>query len=220
MNGNQYYKNFIKNISNKKIFLIQVFANLILQVFIAFIVLLLAENYNLIHNKVIFIGLVFSIFILIILMSFFKNTIIRFILFCIFSSLVGLMLSYKMDKNNIEEAEISKKAFITTICIFIFMVFYSFFLIYFGVKIPYQVGIALFFILLLIIIFMFIVSITGKYPFYHKAISGTIILLFSIFIGYDTITIMDRNYTGDFVAASLDYFIDLLNIFSSAKNIM
>jgi hypothetical protein len=52
MNFNNLYKNFISNLSNKKIFLVLVFSNLILQVFIAFIVLLFAENHNLIHDKV------------------------------------------------------------------------------------------------------------------------------------------------------------------------
>jgi FtsH-binding integral membrane protein len=220
MGINKLYKNFIQNLSNKKVFLVMVFSNLILQVFIAYVTLLYAENHDLINNKYQLIAIFFVSFLLVIFMSFIKNTFVRFILFCIFSSLIGLILSYKMDKNNKEEVEISKKAFLTTISIFIFMVCYAFFLIFLGIHIPPIVGIVLFIILILLIIFIFIVSITGKYPLYRKFISGAIILLFSLFIGYDTIIIMDKDYSGNFVGASLDYFIDMLNIFSSAKNIM
>lgn len=218
--NNQLYKKFIQNLSNKKIFLIEVFANLILQIFIAYIVLIIAENNNIINNSYKFYGIIFTIIILIILMIFIKSIIFKFIIFCIFSSMIGLMLSYKIDKNKEEQLEIYKKAFITTIGIFIFIVLYSFFLIYLGIKIPYQFSIFLFIILLLLIISIFIINLSGKYYIYHKAISGFIIFLFSIFIGYDTINMMDKNYNGDFVTASLDYFIDILNIFNSSSNLI
>jgi modulator of FtsH protease len=219
-NNNILYKNFIKNLSEKKIFLVKIFANLIFQFFIAYIVLLIAENNNIIHNNYQLIGIVFAIFILIILMLFIKSLWLRFLLFCILSSLIGLMFSYKIDINNKEQTDIYKKAFLITIGIFIFMLCFAFFLIYFGVKIPYQSGIALYIILLLLIIFILIIKLLGKYSIFQKAISGTIILLFSLYIGYDTINIMDKNYDGDFVGASLDYFIDLLNIFSSTSNLI
>jgi hypothetical protein len=49
------YSNFIKNINNKKIFLIQVYATLIFQIWIAYIVLMYSENHNFIQNKYTFI---------------------------------------------------------------------------------------------------------------------------------------------------------------------
>jgi len=159
MNIQKLYSNFIKNLSDKKLFLILVFGNLILQVFIAFIILLISENYNIINDKFQLIAIFFLIFLLVIIMSFIKNTLLRFFIFCIFSSLIGLIFSYNFDKNNSEQVEIYKKAFITTIGIFIFMVLYAFFLIYLGVKIPPIVGIGLFLCLLIIIIITFILSI-------------------------------------------------------------
>ena len=31
---------------------------------------------------------------------------------------------------------------------------------------------------------------------------------------YDTNSILQRNYNGDFITASLDYYLDIINIFS------
>lgn len=217
-NNKYLYTNFINQLSKKKVFLLQIFGNLIFQILIAYIVLLYAENKNLIYSRIHFIMIVIPLFIIIIMMQFIQSPFIKFILFCIFSGLVGLLLSYKINLKNEAETEIAKKAFITTICIFIYIVLFSFFLIYIGVKIPYQFGIALFILLLLIIIIIFITSITGQYRSYHKIISGFIIFVFSLFIAYDTTRIMDRDYEGDFVTASLDYFLDILNIFINIGN--
>jgi FtsH-binding integral membrane protein len=40
------------------------------------------------------------------------------------------------------------------------------------------------------------------------------IVLFSIYIIYDTNNILQKNYYGDFITASLDYYLDILNLFS------
>jgi hypothetical protein len=52
------YNNFIKNLNNKKVFLLEVFSTLIFQVFIAYIVLMYAEHHELINTKIHFIGIV------------------------------------------------------------------------------------------------------------------------------------------------------------------
>jgi FtsH-binding integral membrane protein len=41
------------------------------------------------------------------------------------------------------------------------------------------------------------------------------LLLFSVYVVYDTNSILQRNYNGDFITASLDYYLDILNIFSN-----
>jgi len=46
------------------------------------------------------------------------------------------------------------------------------------------------------------------------------LLLFSMYIIYDTNAILQRNYYGDFIRASLDYYLDVLNIFVDLINIM
>jgi len=213
------YNNFIKNLNNKKVFLLQVFSTLIFQVFIAYIVLMYAEHHELIHTKIHFIGIVLVTFIIIIAIGFIESPLIKFILFTLFSSCIGLLLSYRLDMNNKEENEIAKKSFITTVGIFIYIVLFGFFLSFLGVRIPYQVGVGLFLALLALIIAIFILSISGKYPMYHKAIAGIVIFLFSCFIMYDTVQILDKDYYGDFISASLDYFLDIINLFSGVLNL-
>jgi FtsH-binding integral membrane protein len=40
------------------------------------------------------------------------------------------------------------------------------------------------------------------------------ILLFSMYIIYDTNKILQRDYKGDFIRASLDYYLDFINLFA------
>jgi modulator of FtsH protease len=178
-----------------------------------------AENNHLIYSRLQYIGITILMILIIFLMFFVKSMIIKFILFCLFSSLVGLLLSNELDTNNPEEAELAKKALITTIIIFVYIVLFGFFLVFLGIKIPYQISIALFIILLLVIIAIFITTITKTYPLYRKAISGFIIFLFSVFIGYDTINMMQKDYNGDFISASMDYFLDILELFVNVENL-
>ena len=46
-----------------------------------------------------------------------------------------------------------------------------------------------------------------------KSLAAIGIIVFSGYIIYDTNTILQRNYYGDFITASLDYYLDILNIF-------
>ena len=36
---------------------------------------------------------------------------------------------------------------------------------------------------------------------------------------YDTVQILDKDYYGDFISASLDYFLDIINLFSGVLNL-
>ena len=49
----------------------------------------------------------------------------------------------------------------------------------------------------------------------HKLISSAVVLLFSIYILYDTNIILQRNYAGDFISASISYYLDIINVFNS-----
>lgn len=42
------------------------------------------------------------------------------------------------------------------------------------------------------------------------------LLIFSIYVVYDTNKILQRNYAGDFITASMDYYLDILNLFSNS----
>jgi FtsH-binding integral membrane protein len=53
----------------------------------------------------------------------------------------------------------------------------------------------------------------GTYSGAVKGLSVVGLMLFSLFVVYDTNTILQRNYYGDFITASLDYYLDIINIF-------
>jgi hypothetical protein len=59
---------------------------------------------------------------------------------------------------------------------------------------------------------------TGTYSLYAKMFAVFGIALFSIYILYDTQQILSRNYDGDFVTASLDYYLDFINLVSNFLN--
>lgn len=213
------YKNFLQNINKKKIFLVEVFCTLIFQIIVAFVVLIYSEMHEIIHTKMHLIGIIIVLFATIIIIQFIQSPLLKFLLFTFFSACIGLLLSYRFDIHNKEENEIVKKSFITTIITFIYIVVFGFFLSFFGIQIPYQISIFLFFALLLLIIVIFVMSISGKYELYHRIIAGFVIFLFTCFILYDTINMLDKNYYGDFISASLDYFLDFINLFSGILNI-
>lgn len=216
------YSYFVKTLNQKKFFLAQVYATLIFEIFIAYIILMYAENRNIQLTRVQYIGLIIALFLIIISIAFMTSPIIKFILFTLFAAGIGLMFSLRIDIKNGENAEetneIVKKAFITTCSIFIFLTLFGFFAAFMGARISPVVSIALLFALLLLIIVTFVLSLTGKYATYHKIIAGIVIFLFSIFIVYDTVSILDRNYAGDFITAALDYFLDFINMFSALLN--
>ena len=54
---------------------------------------------------------------------------------------------------------------------------------------------------------------------YLKIVSIISLFIFSLYIIYDTNNILQRNYNGDFITASLDYYLDVLNIFIDLLNL-
>jgi len=213
------YNYFIKTLDKKKFFLLKVYSTLIFQIFIAFVILFYVENKNIELNKTQYIGVCIATFIIIILLTFIQSKIIRFILLVIFSALVGLILSAQVDLDNEKDLEIVKKSFVTTVFIFIYMIIFGFIAVYMGATISPVISIILFFSLLLLIIMRFILSIRGNFSKYYKIFAGCVILLFSLFIIYDTVEILDREYNNDFIHASADYFLDFINIFSQLVEI-
>ena len=57
-----------------------------------------------------------------------------------------------------------------------------------------------------------------KYNTFHKSIAVVIITIMSLYIIYDTHDILHRHYKGDFITASIDYYLDILNIFVGLIN--
>lgn len=210
--GSKFPKTFINIFDEKKELLVYTFANLIVQLGITYYIMektpVSKDDKNThVKNWVLFIiqlGIIFAL-ILAPMHSFFK-----FLLFCIFSYTWGLSLS--ILKLSVSD-NIIKFALFGTISIFAIMFCIGSFLLMTGIKLGLQFGLILFYLLLFLILFQLINLFSGKSSIMTKVISVIGILIFSVYIIYDTNTILQRNYSGDFITASLDYYLDILNIF-------
>jgi FtsH-binding integral membrane protein len=188
------------NIQDKAPFLSGVFGHLIFQMFIMFRALEatvnnasfneFAANNNLIltlGNLGLFMALIF------IKMGLpYKLT-----LFTLMSFTTGMLMHKIKDM---------KEALLETIAIFIAMLFAGIATVKLGYDLS-TLGIVLIFSLIALI-FARLLS-PGK-----KKYTKIATLIFALFIVYDTNKILQRNYGGDFVNASLDYFTDIINLLS------
>ena len=199
-------------LKDKKQFLIYVFVNLIVQLGITYYVM---TNYNSnreISHLMLFLSQLFIIFILAFVPM---PAWLKFILFSIFSVTFGIMLS---SLNKVVDPAIIKTALVGTLGIFGGMFLTGLSLLLFGIELTSRFGVGLLAALLMLIIVSIVFMFMGTYSGAVKGLSVVGLLLFSLFVVYDTNTILQRNYYGDFITASLDYYLDIINIFLNLVN--
>ena len=203
--------NFVKLISKKRVFLLQVFANLITQLGITYGVSKSGfKNDNMLTLFAFQIGII-------LILAFIKiPPIVKFVLFCAFSISFGLQLSI-FNKTSYED--LVNFAIIGTICIFVGMAAVGTLLSFFEINLGDMFASALLYLLIVLIIVQLVVTYTKKYDAHIRAISGAGLFLFSLFIIYDTNHILQRNYDGDFITASMDYYLDIINTFYNVLNL-
>jgi FtsH-binding integral membrane protein len=203
-----------KLISEKKGFFALILATLISQLSITYYV---SENVKIeeedgkkkINNKII--GAYVAAFIIILILAFISMpTWLKFILFSIFSGAFGVILGYR--KSGVDPG-IVKSALVGTASIFVTMFAFGVALIASGIKLGLQFGLGLFFALLLLIIISIVNIFIVESSLLKKILVIGSLLIFSLYIVYDTNNILQRNYNGDFITASLDYYLDIINIF-------
>ena len=191
--------------STKQTFLLLVFCNLIVQLIITRYAMIKAPKQK---TKWYTLGLFLFLFLILFLLSFTLPMIVKFTLFCLFSIIFGFILGARSISETIIQI-----AFFGTLAIFVLMGVLGLLLSMLGIHLGVKFGVALFYALLLLILVSLFNLFTGEIS--HKLISGFSVLLFSGYIIYDTNVILQRNYKGDFITASIDYYLDIVNIFSS-----
>ena len=199
-------------LKDKKQFLIYVFANLIVQLGITYYVMM---NYNAkseVSHLMLFLSQIFIIFILALVPM---PAWLKFILFSIFSLTFGIMLASL--KKTVDPA-IIKTALVGTLGIFGGMFLTGLGLLLSGIELTGRFGLGLLCALLILIVASIVYMFMGAYSGAVKGLSIFGLLLFSLFVIYDTNTILQRNYYGDFITASLDYYLDIINIFLNLIN--
>lgn len=203
--------NLFKLITNKKEFFLLIFINLIIQIYITYYVIENVDDKKQTQrNRMIAYFLTFA---LILILAFIPMPAwLKFFIFSLFSALLGFILS--SIKTNVG-ADVIKSAVVGTFSIFVFMFAFGVALISNGIQLTNQFGLGLLFALLLLIFISIVQYFIITSSFLKKAIVVFSLLLFSVFIVYDTNNILQRDYSGDFISASLDYYLDIVNIFTA-----
>jgi len=209
LKGGDSSSSFLKLLNEKKEFLLAVFANLITQLGITYYIMMNYKGDD--KNTGIIWGLfIVEILIIIVLAIVPMPSWLKFILFSVFSVCTGIMLSF-MKKA--VDPKLIQMAILGTISIFGVMFLFGAMLIMFGINLGFQFAAFLFYALLLLIIVQLVVMFSGTSSIFVKGLSVAGLILFSLYIVYDTNNILQREYYGDFITASLDYYLDILNIF-------
>jgi FtsH-binding integral membrane protein len=200
---------FLNLLNDKKEFLIKVFANLIAQLGITYYFMM---NYKADpKNTGLYWGLVIVQFIIIITLAAVPMpSWLKVILFSLFSVIAGYLLSILKQ---VSDPKLIQTAILGTMSIFGVMFLFGATLIMFGVKLGLQFAAFLFYALLLLIIVQIVTIFSGATTGFMKGLTIFSLILFSIYIIYDTNNILQREYSGDFITASLDYYLDIINVF-------
>ena len=213
---NNNLSQLFKLISEKRVFFALILATLVSQLSITYYV---SENVKIedeedgkkkINSKLI--GAYVAIFVIILILAFITMPPwLKFILFSLFSTAFGVILGYR--KSGIDPG-IVKSALVGTASIFVTMFTFGVALIASGIKLGFKFGlgllVALFFLVIVSIVQIFI----AQSSLLKKILVIGSLMVFSLYIMYDTNNILQRNYYGDFITASLDYYLDIINIFS------
>lgn len=226
--ANKSKKSFFKNdiaqvfrlINEKKGFFALILANLLFQLYITYYV---SENVNVQEEQegekgaknydMKYIGaLVATIVIILILALVTMPSWMKFILFSLFSAAFGILLAYR--KYGLDSGVI-RSALVSTASIFITMFVFGVALIMSGIKLGFMTALILFFALLALIIISIVQYFIVQSSLLKKLLVIATLIIFSIYIVYDTNIILQRDYSGDFISASLNYYLDLINIFTA-----
>ena len=205
-----------KLIYEKRSFFALILLNLLLQLYITYYV---SENVKVDEEKNAkkfsskFIAACVVAFVIILILAFITMPVwLKFILFSLFSGALGIILAFRkvdLDPNVI------KSALVGTASIFVTMFIFGLALIMSNIQLGINTALVLLFALLALIIISIVQYFIAQSSLLKKIIVIASLLLFSLFIVYDTNSILQRNYSGDFISASLNYYLDLINIFSA-----
>ena len=198
-------------IYKKKSFLILIFANLIAQLGITYYVMNKPNNPEIGFWPLFFLQLIIIWLLILVPMP----PIIKFFIFAVFSWTSGIILSHLKSKYDPALINIAIQG---SLSIFALMFTFSILIAGFNIYLGYQFGAFLFWALLALIIAKLVNMLGPQLSSIKKILSYIGLGLFSLFVVYDTSQILSRDYYGDFITASLDYYLDILNLFSNFLN--
>jgi len=220
MNSNKNISKLFKLISEKKVFLILIFLNLLFQHYITYYV---SANINLdadkdkdkdkdAYNTIIIASYIIGFILIIILVFVPMSAWLKFIIFSLFSVAYGVIF---ISIKNYFDPNILHSTVIGSIIVFAFMIFFG--IAISGFKLTTSMAFTLFYAILVLIIVSVVQYYTYYYSFIKKLLLIAVAILFTLYIVNTTNNVLHRNYEGDFVTASFDYYIDNSNFLNALK---
>ncbi len=202
-------------IKEKSGFLTAVFSSLIFQLLLVFaIVKFIPNNDN--FKRYSFLLFIVQIALILCMAIIPMPMTIKFILFTLFSALTGVVLKIVLEKVS---PEIIETAIVATIIIFATFVILGLIISGFNIDLGFLTMLLLGMLLLLIIVRVVMIFMKSSSTF-NKIVAIISLVIFSMFIVFDTNQILQRDYHGDFITASLDYFLDIINVFLNLVSYM
>ena len=199
----------------KRAFLARVFLTLFVQLCITYYVMNRKTNPDA-NIVVLFIAI---IAIVIILSSVPLSEPAKLLLFTIFSYLFGLVF-FKLKENPDYNSESINVAIKGAASVFLSMMVVGIALLAGGIRLGYKFGLLLFFSLLALIIARLVYYVTdgsgARMSDIRKAFSAVGIFIFALYVLYTTNRILQKDYREHYVTASISYYLDFINLFSSS----
>ena len=202
-----------------------IFITLILQIIVSIITMKYDQDKNIIDNLSIKsplltrIGLFITPIIILIAISYSKSFLTKQILFGLFSIVFGLILSQLI--HTINDPKLVESAAYSTVINFISMFILGLIIVYLNYDLTWLGGL-LFIGLLLLITVQFIGFFSKHSDQYYKNISYITVILFSLYILYDTNRILfkfQNKSKSDCISGAMEYYLDILNLFINYLNI-
>lgn len=158
-----------------------------------------------------FLFLLVSVFLIITMTRFGLSFQTRFFLFILFSVIEGFFLGFVTKYIS---KEIIYSALSSTLAIFSSFLVIGFMVVYYGYDLSW-LGVFLFLSLLGIIIYQIVLIFLPPSQSQMRFVVTFVLILFSIFILYDTnnILLKYKNNDVDCIRGALDYYLDIINIF-------
>jgi hypothetical protein len=142
------------------------------------------------------------------------SSVVKFIIFSLFSVAFGIIyasLRHKFDPSFVHGSAVG------TLIVFVFMILFGIGLISSGVQYTNKVVFGLFYALVLLIIVGVVQYFMYNYLVITKLLLIVLASLFALYIVNTTNNILLRDYEGDFITASFDYYIDMSNFLTALK---
>ena len=196
----------------KRELLVKTFANLLLQGLITFYAMKRYSKEK--PNRVLRIAAMVSTIVMILVLALASlPSWIKFAIFCVFSYAWGYILSSLVPRFGEEAIQV---AILGSLGIFGIMFFIGGMMLATGLQLGFKTGMVLFGCLVCLILANIVQLFTSTTSVWVSAFA---VILFAIYIIYDTNVILQKNYYGDFITASIDYYLDIMNLFVNLLNL-